>query len=223
MRVRRFEWEGAKPTAKAARDWAFESQGNDAIADVVRDIGAKVFYEGDDALLELTERHDGERLAPEQIRVDPAIADAALRALDPALREALEVAAANIRTVAEAQAPMPKSAVELPQGQTVTIRESPVAAAGVYAPGGRATYPSSVLMCAIPARVAGVERIALVSPPGESGRPSDLILAAAAFCGIDEIYAVGGAQAIFALAFGTATIPAVDVDRRSGQSLGPRG
>lgn len=211
MRVRRFEWEGAKPTAKAARDWAFESQGNDAIADVVRDIGVKVFYEGDDALLELTERHDGVRLAPEQIRVDPAIADAALRALDPALREALEVAAANIRTVAEAQAPMPKSAVELPQGQTVTIRESPVAAAGVYAPGGRATYPSSVLMCAIPARVAGVERIALVSPPGESGRPSDLILAAAAFCEIDEIYAVGGAQAIFALAFGTATIPAVDV------------
>ena len=121
------------------------------------------------------------------------------------------MAAANVRTVAEAQLGEERH-VELPQGQTVTVREVPVGAAGIYAPGGRAAYPSSVLMCAIPARVAGVERIALASPP-RPGRPtvSHSVLAAAALCGIEEIYAMGGAQAIFALAYGTETIAPVDV------------
>ena len=93
----------------------------------------------------------------------------------------------------------------------MTIREVAVGAAGVYAPGGRAAYPSSVLMCAIPARVAGVERVALASPPGPDGRVNPLVLAAAALCGVDEVYAMGGAQAIFALAHGTETIAPVDV------------
>ena len=93
----------------------------------------------------------------------------------------------------------------------MTIREVPVGAAGLYAPGGRAAYPSSVLMCAIPARVAGVDRFALASPPGPDGAPNPLVLAAAGLCGVDEIYAMGGAQAIFALAYGTETIAAVDV------------
>jgi histidinol dehydrogenase len=87
----------------------------------------------------------------------------------------------------------------------------PVAAAGLYAPGGRAAYPSSVLMCAIPAKVAGVERIALASPPGADGKVNPLVLAAAELCGVGEIYAMGGAQAIFALAQGTETIAPVDV------------
>jgi histidinol dehydrogenase len=87
----------------------------------------------------------------------------------------------------------------------------PVSAAGLYAPGGRAAYPSSVLMCAIPAKVAGVERIALASPPGPDGTVNPLVLAAAELCGVEEIYAMGGAQAIFALAYGTETIAAVDV------------
>jgi histidinol dehydrogenase len=123
----------------------------------------------------------------------------------------MELAAANIRAVAEAQIPAETPSIELPQGQTVTVRELPVASAGIYAPGGRAIYPSTVLMCAIPARVAGVERIVLVSPPGENGRPSEPILAAAALCGVEEIYAIGGAQAIFGLAYGTLTIQRVDV------------
>ncbi len=93
----------------------------------------------------------------------------------------------------------------------MTVREVSVGSAGIYAPGGQAAYPSSVLMCAIPAQVAGVERIALVSPPGPDGRPSKVVLAAASLCGVDEIYAVGGAQAVFALAWGTDTIPRVDV------------
>jgi histidinol dehydrogenase len=93
----------------------------------------------------------------------------------------------------------------------VTVREVAVEAAGVYAPGGRAAYPSSVLMCAIPARVAGVRRLALASPPGPAGCIDPVVLAAAELCGVDEVYAMGGAQAIFALAHGTETVSPVDV------------
>ncbi len=211
MKVRRFEWEGADTTAESLRAWAREDRDDFAIVDAVGKIGGAVFAERDAALLSLTARYDGVQLTREQIRVDPAYAEAALRALPEAEREAMEVAAANIRAVAEAQAPFEATTVELPQGHTVDLRETPVAAAGIYAPGGRATYPSTVLMCAIPAQVAEVGRIVLVSPPGEDGRPSDPILAAAALCGIEEIYAIGGAQAIFGLAYGTETIPRVDV------------
>jgi histidinol dehydrogenase len=101
--------------------------------------------------------------------------------------------------------------VSLPDGQRVTLRDVPVGAAGIYAPGGRAAYPSSVLMCAIPARAAGVKRLALASPPGADGTVNPLVLAAAALCEVDEIFAMGGAQAIFALAYGTDTIAPVDV------------
>jgi histidinol dehydrogenase len=123
----------------------------------------------------------------------------------------MEVVAANVRAVAEAQVDRERHEVTLPQGHTVTVREVPVGAAGLYAPGGRAAYPSSVLMCCIPARVAEVERIALASPPGPDGRVDPLVLAATELCGVDEVYAMGGAQAIFALAHGTETIEAVDV------------
>jgi histidinol dehydrogenase len=164
----------------------------------------------DAAVVGLTNRHDATETPLGELRVDPAQAPAALEALDPALRTALETAAANVRAVAAAQLFEP-SPVELPQGQSVRMRELPVAAAGIYAPGGRAAYPSSVLMCAIPARVAGVERIALASPPGSDGSVHPLVLAAAALCEVEEIYAVGGAQAVFALAYGTETIAPVNV------------
>ncbi len=123
----------------------------------------------------------------------------------------MEVAATNVRVVAEAQVDAQPRRVMLPQGQTVSVREAPVGAAGVYAPGGRAAYPSSVLMCCIPALVAGVERVVLASPPGPDGRVNPLVLAAAGLCGVDEIYAMGGAQAIFALAHGTESVAPVDV------------
>ena len=128
-----------------------------------------------------------------------------------------------MRAVAEAQISAGAQRVELPQGQAVTVREVPVSAAGLYAPGGRAAYPSSVLMCAIPARVAGVERVALASPPGPDGKVNPVVLAAAALCGVDEIYAMGGAQAIFALAYGTETIERGRCDCRPRQCLGARG
>jgi histidinol dehydrogenase len=134
-----------------------------------------------------------------------------LATTDASLIESLKLAAANIRKVAKALIDGKESVIELPQGQTVAVREVPVAAAGIYAPGGLAAYPSSVLMCAIPAQVAGVERIALASPPNPDGEVHQAVLAAAALCGIDEVYAMGGAQAVFALAHGTQTVKRVDV------------
>jgi histidinol dehydrogenase len=210
MKTEELKWRGPFETATAARAW-FGEQRERELGSKVWKIGQEVIGEGDKALLRLTEELDGVKLTPARLRVDPGEARAALKTLDPALRKAMEIAMANIRTVAEGQVGGDSQALKLPQGQVVTVRDVPVGSAGIYAPGGRAAYPSSVLMCAIPAQVAGVERIALVSPPGPEGRPSKVVLAAASLCGIDEIYAVGGAQAIFALAWGTDRIPRVDV------------
>jgi histidinol dehydrogenase len=207
MRTRRFEWEGAQETGVAARSWALQVLPE---ADVEA-ISRKVMEEGDAAVLELTARFDAVDAAPRSLRVEPSAATEALANLQTPIRESMEIAAANIRAVAEAQLVDEPRAVALPQGQSVTIREVSVRSAAVYAPGGRAAYPSSVLMCSIPARVAGVERVALASPPGRDGRVNPLVLAAAALCEIDEIYAMGGAQAIFALAYGTKTIDSVNV------------
>jgi histidinol dehydrogenase len=206
MKVRRFEWEGAAETAAALRGWAAES----APAVDVRPIEREVIDGGDATLLQLTALYDATEQAPTALRVDAEQAEVALAAVEPALREAMQVAAVNVRAVAVAQLGN-ESRLELPQGQAVTVRGVPVGAAGIYTPGGRAAYPSSVLMCAIPAQVAGVGRLALASPPGPDGRLHPLVLAAAALCGVEEIYAMGGAQAIFALAHGTETIAAVDV------------
>jgi histidinol dehydrogenase len=210
MRVQRFEWEGAVVTAKALRGWFLASQPQGVAEDVNR-IRNEIKAERDTALRRLVQQLDGVERMPESLRVDPAEARAALEALDPALREAMETAAANIRTVASAQVEDSSEVVELPQGHSVTIREVPVQSVGVYAPGGRAVYPSSVLMCAIPAQVAGVEHIALASPPNRAGRIASPVLAAAALCGIEEIYAMGGAQAVYALVYGTDTVTSVDV------------
>jgi histidinol dehydrogenase len=207
VKRRAFLWESATETAAAVRAWA---GGSVAPVDVAR-IEREVREGGDGAVLCMTARFDATEQAPTSLRVEAGAGAEALDALDPGLRQSLELAAANVRAVAEAQIAAEPQRVELPQGQAVTVREVPVSAAGLYAPGGRAAYPSSVLMCAIPARVAGVERVALASPPGPAGRVNPLILAAAELCGVEEIYAMGGAQAIFALAHGTETIAAVDV------------
>jgi histidinol dehydrogenase len=206
MRVRRFEWADAATSAAEIRAWVEETA---TVVDV-GPIESVVREGGDAAVIALTNRYDATEAPLGSLRVPTAEADAALAALAPELREALEVAAVNIRAVAESGLNQPRR-TELPQGQTVTVRDVPVGAAGIYAPGGRAAYPSSVLMCAIPAEVAGVERVALASPPGLNGRVHPLALAAAALCGVEEIYAMGGAQAIFALAYGTETIAPVDV------------
>ncbi len=136
--------------------------------------------------------------------------EAALDRIEPGLRDALERAITNIEAVAAAQLTEP-SVVLLPQGHRVEIRRVAVGAAAVYVPGGRAPYPSSLLMGAIPARVAGVERVVAATPPAGDGSIADVIAAAAALAGVDSVYPIGGAQAIAALAYGTETIAAVDV------------
>jgi histidinol dehydrogenase len=206
VRARRFEWLGAAETATELRAWAAEA----APAVDVSAIEREVREEGDEAILRLTAQFDAPGATLASLRVDPAEADSALAVVEPRLRQALELAADNVRQVAAAQLGGERE-VRLPAGQTVSLREVAVQAAGIYAPGGRAAYPSSVLMCAVPARVAGVGRIALASPPGPDGRLHQLVLAAAALCGVEEIYAMGGAQAIFALAHGTESIEPVDV------------
>jgi histidinol dehydrogenase len=207
MRPRRFEWEGAGDTAAAIRRWTADSAPTVDVVAIEREVRGG----GDAALLRLTARFDAIETVPARLRVASDAGAEALASLGPELRDALELAAANVRAVAEVQVDAEPRAVKLPQGQTVTVHETPLGAAGLYAPGGRAAYPSSVLMCAIPARVAGVERLALASPPDPDGTLSPLVLAAAALCGVDEIYAMGGAQAIFALAYGTETVAPVDV------------
>lgn len=209
-RLERIEWDGASPEALAARLRSLVP----ALAEVSGDVSAlieRVRAGGDAAVREIA----GElgEPAPETLRVDPGALGAARSALDAPVRDALEVAARNIEAVARADAEVAAatSVSELPEGQRVEIRREPVGAAGIYAPGGRAAYPSSVLMCAIPARVAGVHRIAVATPPGPGGRPLTAVLAACAIAGVDELYAIGGAQAIAALAFGTESVPAVDV------------
>jgi histidinol dehydrogenase len=174
------------------------------------EIFGEVIDRGDAAVRELTERFDSPGVQLESLRVDSVEAEAALADIAPELRDAMEAAIANIRRVAQAQIGEERT-VELPAGQSVKLREVAVEAAGIYAPGGRAGYPSSVLMSAIPAQVAGVTRVALASPPGPDGNLNPLVLAAAALCEVEEIYAMGGAQAIFALAYGTETIAPVDV------------
>jgi len=207
VRVQRFIWEGAGATAGAIRAWGSDAEPAIDVAPIEREVRE----EGDAALLRLTERFDATERAPESLRVDPDALAAALAGLDAGLRDSLELAAANVGAVADAQAAAQPRRVDLPEGQSVLLREVATEAAGIYAPGGRAAYPSSVLMCAIPARAAGVERLALASPPGPDGELHPLVLAAAALCEIDEVYAVGGAQAIFALAYGSETIDPVDV------------
>lgn len=203
----RYGWAGADETADEIR----LGTASDVSAVDVAPIARAIEDRGDAALLELTAKFDATEQAPEELRVDPATADAALAELDPKLRESLELAIANVRAVATAQLDDEPEQIALPQGQSVTVRDVPVSAAGIYAPGGRAAYPSSVVMCAVPALIGGVGRVALASPPGPDGRLATAVLAAAALCEIDEIYAMGGAQAIFGLAYGTDSIPRVEV------------
>ncbi|QGG95512.1 histidinol dehydrogenase [Actinomarinicola tropica] len=174
----------------------------------VREILDDVRVRGDEALRDLTERFDGVR--PEQLRVPVEELHAALHRIDPDVRRALEIAAERIRAFHETQV---RPDHELRRdGLVVEALVRPVDRAGIYVPGGRAAYPSTVLMAAIPALVAGVEQVALVVPPNrDTGRVADVTLAAAAIAGVDEVYGIGGAQAIGALAYGTATIRPVDV------------
>lgn len=171
------------------------------------DIIARVRRDGDSALIAYARELDGASLS--SLEVPRARWDTARDALDPSLRRALERAASNIRAVHEAFRPTAREVTTV-DGAVIGRRPDALSRVGVYAPGGRATYPSSLLMGAIPARVAGVREVIVCSPPGASGSPSDVLLAAAAIAGVDRVFAIGGAGAVAAMAYGTATVPAVD-------------
>jgi histidinol dehydrogenase len=162
---------------------------------------------GDLALLEMAERFDRVRLDALEIPRESWAAAAA--GLDPAVRAALERAAANIRRFHEAQTPAEVS-LEIEPGVRITRAWTPLARVGVYAPGGRAAYPSSVLMGVVPAKAAGVADVVVCSPPGPDGTPPTEVLAACAIAGADRLFALGGAGAVAALAFGTESVPQVD-------------
>jgi len=180
------------------------------VARDVQIILSDVRNRGDAALAELTAKLDGHTLASEDDwRIGPDACREAFDALKPDLRAALELAAARIKAYHEAQKPEDRDYVD-ETGMRLGAVWRPVDAAGLYVPGGRAAYPSSLLMNALPAKVAGVERLVVVTPTPK-GHVNPLVLAAAHIAGVDEIWRVGGAQAIGALAYGTDRIKPVDV------------
>jgi len=204
IRVSRFE-AGVRASAIRGVD-----RGRADISAAVREILEQVQADGDAAVRALTARFDGVDRAGDVLRVSAAELDSSIAAIEPALLDALQVVTANVRAVAEAQLGS-RVSLELAQGQRVELAELPVRRAAVYAPGGRAPYPSTVVMCAATAQVAGVEELAVCTPPAADGRVHPATLAACSLCGVSEVYRVGGAQAIAALALGTESIPPVDL------------
>ena len=175
----------------------------EAVAALMRDVR----HRGDAALREMAERFDGVSLTG--VEVERSAWKAALAGLDADVRSALERAAANIRRFHEAQKPADVT-VEVEPGVRITRSWVALGRVGVYAPGGTAAYPSSVLMGVVPARAAGVDEVVVCSPPGPGGAPPPEVLAACAIAGADRVFAVGGAGAVAALAYGTESVPAVD-------------
>jgi histidinol dehydrogenase len=175
-----------------------------AVAGIIADVRAR----GDQALIDLTARFDRLTLTPETLAFSPDEIDAEIARVAPEDREALELAATRIRAYHDRQRPQDESWTDS-SGATLGWRWTPVTAAGLYVPGGLASYPSSVLMNAIPARVAGVERLVIACPTPD-GKVNPLVLLAARIAGVDQVYRIGGAQAIAALAYGTETIAPVD-------------
>ena len=197
------------PDASAADIRALAPPRRD-VGETVSAILAEVRDGGDASLVRLTARLDDVEIAPSALRASEEELDAALAGLDPALGSAIVTAIENVGAVARAQL-APPTELDLPDGQRVEVVDLPVKRAGAYVPGGRAPYASSVVMCAVTARTSGVEKMAVCTPPSADGRVHPTVLAACRLCGVDEVYAVGGAQAIAALAFGTESVRAVDV------------
>ncbi len=195
------------PPFEALDPWLPRRRGSDAATrDAVAAILEDVLLRGDEAVREYTRRFDGVDLAPGQWELDPAGWPGALDRVAPALRSALERAVDRVR---EYHAHQKEEGFRLADGDgsLVGMKVTPIDRVGLYVPGGKASYPSSVVMNAVPALVAGVQEIVAVVPPQGV---TDAVLAACALSGVTRIFQVGGAQAIAALAFGTATIPRVD-------------
>jgi histidinol dehydrogenase len=181
-----------------------------SVEQVVREIVQAVREEGDEAVREYTRRFDTAGNEPRPLIVASEELDAAITELPLELVAGLQVSIANVAEVAQAGVDESRT-VSLSQGQSVTLREVPVGAAAVYVPGGRAPYPSTVVMGVVTARAAGVLDVVVCSPPGADGQIDRTILGACRLCGVERVYRIGGAQAIAALTYGTETVGRVDV------------
>jgi len=198
----------AEAQIRAHGDVGASDKGLQDKLDAARWIVDAVRKSGDTALIEITERFDGVSLTPEQLELSPAEIDDAVAGVDPKLRAILERAHENIRRFHAKH--LRESWEEIADDGTVLgQRITPIESAGVYVPGGKAFYPSSVLMNIVPARVAGVKEIVMVSPPSYKGSIHPVVLAAARIAGVSRVFRVGGAQAVAALAYGTERVPAV--------------
>ena len=213
MRLARLDTEAVKqlggPGGAAAHVRRLVADGasvREAVAEIIDAVRAR----GDDALIEYTKQLDARRAGDIALVVAQDELDSALTSLSRELVAGLQVAIANVALVAEAGVGE-DIALDLPQGHRVTLREVPVSSAAVYVPGGRAPYPSTVVMGVVTARAAGVLDVAVCSPPGPDGDVHPAILGACRLCGVERVYRVGGAQAIAALALGTRTVAPVDV------------
>jgi histidinol dehydrogenase len=175
----------------------------------VRKIVKDVREQGDKALLQYTEKFDKVRLTASKLKVDEKEIKEAYKKLEKSQITALRKAAENIAKFHKKQL-RDKWTMQIAEGVTLGQVTRPIASVGVYVPGGKAVYPSSVLMCAVPAKVAGVEKIVVCSPPSESGDVAASLLVAADVAGVSDVYRVGGAQAIAAMAYGTGTVPNMD-------------
>lgn len=180
---------------------------DDVLRDTVAATIEAVRREGDTVLKSLAREYDGVTL--KRLDVPKAEWTKALESLDPAVRSAMERSARNIESAHRAFLPV-LTEVETEPGVLIGRRPDPLGRVGVYAPGGRAAYPSSVLMGVVPARVAGVREVIVCSPPGKNGLPSAAVLAACAIAGVDKMFAIGGAGAVAAMAYGTQSVPRVD-------------
>lgn len=213
MRLKRLDRERVRelggPDRAAAEVRALVADGA-SVAEDVRAIVEGVRSGGDQALLDYVRRFDTGGLEPAPLRVTAEEFDAAIKQLPLELVAGLQVAIANVAQVAEAGVGHDRP-VALAQGQQITLRELPVSSAAVYVPGGRAPYPSTVVMGVVTARAAGVIDVAVCSPPGRDGQVDPVILGTCRLCGIERVYRMGGAQAIAALAYGTESVERVDV------------
>jgi histidinol dehydrogenase len=206
----RLRWSGPcrELDASIRRALFDRTSADDDVRERTAEIVARVRREGDVALRALAIELDGVSL--DQLEVPRSIWARALDLLDPALRRSIERSMDNLARVHRSFLPAAQETESEP-GVLVGRRPDPLGRVGVYAPGGRATYPSSVLMGMVPARIAGVGELVLCSPPDrETGRPADVVLAAAALTGADRVFALGGAGAIAAMAYGTSSVPRVD-------------
>ena len=201
MKIIRYE--DAKISDILTRDIKLESGVESIVSDIIREVKER----GDDALYDFSEKFD--KVRPNSLEVTKEEIDAAYARVDAALLDTMRRSAANIRAFHEKQVRQ-GFAITREDGVILGQKITAIQRAGIYVPGGTAAYPSTVLMNAIPAQIAGVEEIVMVTPPGREGHIPDPILAAAKIAGVTRIFRIGGAQAVAALALGTASVPKVD-------------